>query len=176
MLSGRVALPEVPASITAGKPYAVVVLLQLHWFLRLRWVFMCGALAALAVERFILPGTHRPPALLVAVLAVGASNLVWTGVSRLLRRQLEAPPDEQRRAVRSGQLFAGAQIASDLLLLTTPHDLFAEIDPGSVALLARRRLLMDTHGFLDAERWRAAGFEVRQLGTGSFFEAGPAPG
>jgi len=168
MLSGRVALPEVPASITAGKPYAVVVLLQLHWFLRLRWVFMCGALAALAVERFILPGTHRPPALLVAVLAVGASNLVWTGVSRLLRRQLEAPPDEQRRAVRSGQIFAGAQIASDLLLLTWILSLTGGVESPMVLFYlfhaAISGLVLRTRQALVVSAWGAMLFAAMALG------------
>jgi len=162
MLTGRVPLPDVPASITAGKPYAVVVLLQLHWFLRLRWLFMCAGLAALAIERFVLPGTQRPPALLAAVLTVGASNLVWTGVSRLLRRQLEAPPGEQRRAVRSGQLFAGAQIASDLLLLTWILSLTGGVESPMVLFYlfhaAISGLVLRTRQALVVSAWAAALF------------------
>ncbi len=108
---------------------------------------------------------RESPALTIASLLEASGRQV-----RIFDPLVKRPP-----VPTAGTLEAAVQ-GSDLLLLTTPHDLFAEIDPGSVALLARRRLLMDTHGFLDAERWRAAGFEVRQLGTGSFFEAGPAPG
>ncbi len=168
MLSARAPLPDVPASITAGKPYAVVVLLQLHWFLRLRWVFMGGALAALAVERFVLPDTRRPAALLVAVLAVGASNLVWTAVSGLLRRQLEAPGGEQRQAIRSGQFFAGAQIASDLLLLTWILSLTGGVESPMVLFYlfhaAISGLVLRTWQALAVSAWGAALFAAMALG------------
>ena len=115
MESGRIAGGP---GTTAGKPYALVVLLQLHWFIRLRWVFAGAALAVLAVERFVQPAAQRPWQLLAVVLVVGASNLLWTLISRLLHRQLHAAGSDQRVTIRSGQLFAGAQIASDLTLLT----------------------------------------------------------
>ncbi|HOV61312.1 MAG TPA: nucleotide sugar dehydrogenase [Candidatus Hydrogenedentes bacterium] len=57
---------------------------------------------------------------------------------------------------------------SDLIILTTPHDVFHDIDPARVAPLTRRRALIDTHDFLDHERWRAAGFDVMLRGTPSF--------
>lgn len=103
---------------TAGKPYALVVLLQLHWFIRLRWLFAAGALAVLAVERFIQPAARRPGGLLAVVLAVAATNVMWTAVARLLRPRLSEPGTDQRGAIRAGQIYAGAQIATDLLLLT----------------------------------------------------------
>lgn len=105
-------------STAVGKPYAMVVLLQVHWFIRLRWLFFISSLAVLAIERFVLPTVHRPATLLWAVLCVGIVNCVWMLISSLLRRQLESTDAEQQRAISSGQIFVSAQIASDLLLLT----------------------------------------------------------
>lgn len=110
--------PHAIGNPTAGKPYALVVLLQLHWFIRLRWLFAIAALAILAIERFIAPAAERPSQLLIAVLCVAGINIVWTLVSRLLRRQLLDPDAETESTIRSGQIFASAQIAVDLLLLT----------------------------------------------------------
>ncbi|MEW6251291.1 MAG: HAMP domain-containing sensor histidine kinase [Planctomycetota bacterium] len=116
-------LPELPAPLAprgarAGKPYALVVLLQLHWFIRLRWIFAAGTLAVLAVERFVTPQAERPPHLWLAVLSVAGINVVWTLLSRPMRRQLDRAGDDHHRAIRAGQLFASAQIATDLFLLT----------------------------------------------------------
>jgi signal transduction histidine kinase len=101
-----------------AKPYALLALLQVHWFVRLRWVFTAVALAALAVERILMPTVHRPSALLAVVLSVAAANVVWTIIAHLLRRQLEDSAADQRVAIRNGQIFVSAQIAVDLLLLT----------------------------------------------------------
>ncbi len=117
MLSDRY-MRQASSSETAGKPYALVVLLQLHWFIRLRWLFAVGALAVLGVERFVFPEAERPWQLLAVVLCVALSNLIWIVVSQLLHRQLAEPIQDQARAIRSGQMFASAQIVSDLLLLT----------------------------------------------------------
>ena len=76
------------ATPTPGKPYALLVLLQVHWFVRLRWIFAAGALGVLAVERFAVPTAQRPWPLVTVVLGVAAINLVWTAVARLLRSQL----------------------------------------------------------------------------------------
>jgi len=105
-------------STAVGRPYAMVVLLQVHWFIRLRWVFFASTFAVLAIERFVLPTVRRPAALLWAVLCIGAVNCLWIWISSLLRRQLESADADQRRAIRSGQIFVSAQIAVDLLLLT----------------------------------------------------------
>ena len=106
------------AGPTPGKPYALLVLLQVHWFVRLRWLFAAGALAALAVERFATPTAQRPWPLVAVVLGVAAINVVWTVVSHLWRSQLEDSETNQRVAIRNGQLFVSVQIAIDLLLLT----------------------------------------------------------
>lgn len=117
-MSNQVFDPPPAHRATPGKPYALLALLQVHWFIRLRWLFAAGALTALAAERFIVPTGRRPGALLAVVLAVAAINVVWVLVARLLRPQLEDPHADQRAAIRHGQLFVSAQIALDLLLLT----------------------------------------------------------
>ncbi len=106
-------LPAAPSYRTD----ALADLLRLNWFIRLRWLFAGGALAVLAAERFALPDTTRPWQLLAVVLGVAGLNLVWTLVARALRTQVAAggaAADTQR----AGTLFANAQVAADLLLLT----------------------------------------------------------
>lgn len=112
------ATTDLPNSATTGKPYALVVLLQLHWFIRLRWVFAAGTLSALGIESLLFPEVERPFQLLIAVLCVAGVNVVWLVVSRLFRQQFDNAVASQRETIRSGQLFASAQIAVDLLLLT----------------------------------------------------------
>jgi signal transduction histidine kinase len=110
--------PLTPPTATTAKPYALLALLQVHWFIRLRWIFVVAALAALAIERFAMPTAQRPWSLLAVVLAVAAINVAWAALTRLLRPQLENPGPDQRLAIRHGQAFVSAQIAIDLLLLT----------------------------------------------------------
>jgi len=106
-----------PGNTRIGQPYALLALLQVHWFVRLRWVFAGVTLGALATERFVQPAISRPWPVLAAVLGVAAVNVAWTWVAGQLRRQFAAPAD-QAAAIREGQIFVSAQIAVDLLLLT----------------------------------------------------------
>jgi len=53
---------------------------------------------------------------------------------------------------------------TDLIILSTDHDAFREIDPRK--LLVRHKNLIDARNVLDHERWRKAGFNVRVLGDG----------
>jgi signal transduction histidine kinase len=103
---------------TTAKPYALLALLQAHWFIRLRWVFVVAALIALAVERFAPTEAQRPWSLLAVVLGVAAINVVWSAVTRRLQPQLENPGADPREAIRHSQVFVSIQIAFDLLLLT----------------------------------------------------------
>lgn len=96
----------------------LVSFLRLHWFIRLRWLFVAASLAALGAERVAFPETQRPAAVLQVVLAVGATNVVWIGVARRLRRRLEVRTTFDRGSVRRAQLFTHAQIAVDLFWLT----------------------------------------------------------
>lgn len=105
-------------ALASGKPYAVLVLLQLHWFIRLRWMFAATGASLLLLERVLQPDARRPLELWMVVAGVAAVNVIWTLFSRLLRRRLERPEASERASVRSGQLFTSAQITIDLLLLT----------------------------------------------------------
>ncbi len=107
--------PAGPEPYRAG---TLVVLLRLNWFIRLRWLFAIGALAVLGLERLLAGTTGRPWQLLAAVLGVAAANVVWTALAGLLRQQLGGTRHGDRRVIRRGQLFANAQVAVDLLLLT----------------------------------------------------------
>ena len=107
--------PAGPEPYRAG---TLVVLLRLNWFIRLRWLFAFGALAALAIERLAAGTTGRPWQLLATVLGVAAVNVAWTALAGVLRLQLAATRQAENRVIRRGQLFANAQVAVDLLLLT----------------------------------------------------------
>lgn len=121
-MTGRSRRPAEPLSPPIpGEPYragALVVLMRLRWFIHLRWIFVAVAFGVLTVERFLLPANQRPWELLIVVLGVAGVNVVWMGASRLLRRQLDKPDAEEEAGIRSSRLFANAQVATDLLLLT----------------------------------------------------------
>ena len=96
---------------------ALLTMLRLHWFIRLRWVFLVVAIVVLAIERLALPDAQRPLlGLMVVLAALGLVNLGWMAFSYLLfRRFREETPGGPRRYV---ELLANAQVAVDLLLLT----------------------------------------------------------
>ncbi len=54
----------------------------------------------------------------------------------------------------------------DAIVLMVGHDAFGAIDPVAVGRLCARRVVVDTRGFFDRERWEEAGFEVHVLGGG----------
>jgi len=97
---------------------ALVPMLRLHWFIRLRWIFLAGAVVALALERFVLPAAERPFALAVLLIVLAAVNLMWLILSRSLFREVSESPKALRGHVERLALFANAQVAVDLLLLT----------------------------------------------------------
>ncbi|HPD31836.1 MAG TPA: HAMP domain-containing sensor histidine kinase [Phycisphaerae bacterium] len=103
-----------------GDPRAValVPMLRLHWFIRLRWIFLAGAVAALALERFVAPVTQRPFDLAVVLIVLALVNLVWLIVSRSLFRHVTRDPKALRAQIERLAWFANAQVATDLLLLT----------------------------------------------------------
>jgi len=128
---------------------ALVTLLRLHWFIRLRWVFLVAAGAALALERLLVGGTPRPLGALAAVLAVlGAANIGWSAWSHVLFRRLGADQTAAAGPPRPVALLANAQVAVDLLLLTcilrfsggaeSPMAMFYLFHMAIVALLLRR--------------------------------------
>lgn len=105
---------------TGDNPWAValVPMLRLHWFIRLRWLFLAGAAAALAFERFAASRTQRPWALGLLVVALAIVNLAWLVVSHFLFRDVAQDPAARRSNLRRLVVFANAQVAVDLLLLT----------------------------------------------------------
>jgi UDP-N-acetyl-D-mannosaminuronic acid dehydrogenase len=63
--------------------------------------------------------------------------------------------------------LAAATTDSDCLLLLADHAAFDDLNPEAVGAAMRTRTLVDTRAALDADRWRAAGFDVVVLGDGS---------
>ncbi len=108
-------------SALSAEPYragALVALLRLQWFIRLRWAFVLAALGVLALERFTFPAVTRPWQLLAAIGGVALVNLVWTGASFLLRANFVEQPGRLPETAGAAARFANAQVAGDLLLLT----------------------------------------------------------
>lgn len=89
----------------------------LEWFVRLRWVFIAGATALLALERLVAPDARRPVQLGVLLAALLVVNVVWREVAERIRRAggngNSAEYDQRRLA-----WFANSQLAVDLLFLT----------------------------------------------------------
>lgn len=97
---------------------ALVSLVKLHWFIRHRWAAFGAAVVLLVIERWIGGPPGRPLALLVVVGALGAVNLLWSALSRLLfAHVVEETPDGQR-ALLLATWFANAQVLVDIILLT----------------------------------------------------------
>ncbi|MBI4717997.1 MAG: HAMP domain-containing histidine kinase [Planctomycetes bacterium] len=97
---------------------ALMSLIQVHWFIRLRWAFVGAAFAVLALERFITPDVERPRRLLFAILLLAAVNTLWMVLQRFLILEFHRPEIDEARAIRSALVFANAQVAVDLFLLT----------------------------------------------------------
>lgn len=126
---------------------ALMSLLQLRWFVRLRWALVAVALAVLALERFVTPDAVRPGALVVPILALAILNLVWMGVQDVLEVRFRQPGAEESRTIRNAQALANAQVGTDLFLLTVilrytggvenPMALFYLFHMGIGALLLR---------------------------------------
>lgn len=128
---------------------ALVPMLRLHWFIRLRWIFLAGAVAALALERFVFPNAKRPLALPCLLIALAVANLLWLLVSHFLFRDVAESPVGLRTQLERLVVFANAQVAVDLLLLTgilrytggaeNPLAVFYLFHMAIVSLLLKRR-------------------------------------
>lgn len=126
---------------------ALMTMMRLHWFIRLRWAFLVVALVVLMIERLALPDLQRPLLGLIVVLAaLGLVNFGWVALSHFVfRRFREEAADGPQRYV---ELFANAQVAVDLLLLTcilrftggaeNPMAIFYLFHMAIVALLLQR--------------------------------------
>lgn len=115
--------PTLPAAIESEEHYragALVSMLRLHWFVRLRWAMVIAAFTLLAIERALVPDANRPWQLGVVVGAVALVNFLWMAVSQMLARRLQTAEGavESAQTIHAARLFANAQVAVDLLLLT----------------------------------------------------------
>lgn len=110
--------PAPKSDYTDYKTGALMSLLQVHWFIRLRWAFVAAALAVLAVERFATPGAVRPTALVIPLLLLGFVNLLWMVLENVLLRRLTFTPGAETDSVHRALWFANAQVSVDILLLT----------------------------------------------------------
>ena len=54
-----------------------------------------------------------------------------------------------------------------LLVLLTDHDEYKELDPGTVGTKVREKIVLDTRGALEREKWQSAGFRIFRLGRGN---------
>ena len=103
------------------EPYrtgALISLLRLRWFINLRWGMVVMAMGALVLERLVLGAPPRPRALVVTLLLVAGANVVWMAVSRIQRIRSLATDGNEEQTIRAALVFANAQVAIDLLLLT----------------------------------------------------------
>ena len=64
------------------------------------------------------------------------------------------------------EAFTGSNCA----VLVTDHDEFKCFAPEKLGALMRTKQILDTRRCLDLERWKAAGFEVRLLGSGKYWQ------
>lgn len=56
---------------------------------------------------------------------------------------------------------------ADLAVVLTAHDEYKFMDPAEVGPLMAKRVVLDTHNILKAEKWVPAGFSLHVLGTSS---------
>ena len=108
------------STVLADNPRAVALvnLLRLHWFIRLRWLFFITAIALLAFEHFLLPDVVRPVELAALLVALGLANLAWTPISFYLFRDVQENVALIAARLPQLVLFTHAQVGVDLLLLT----------------------------------------------------------
>ena len=106
----------------ACEPYragALVSMLQLRWFIRLRWYMVAAALAALGLERALF-SVSRPAigTLIMVIAALAFVNIGWTVLSHLLTRRVRSSGQPDPSVFPHALLYANAQVGIDLLLLT----------------------------------------------------------
>ena len=106
---------ELPGPARTG---ALVALLRLHWFIRLRWVMIFAAMMALLLEQFAWSASVRPGALVAVLLLLAVVNLWWLTISHDLWKRTKAAEGDDDQTIHHAILFVNAQVAIDLLVLT----------------------------------------------------------
>jgi signal transduction histidine kinase len=84
----------------------------------LRWVLVVLGLGALAVDHFAFGDVKRPAGLFAVLIGLAVINGLWMAVSHILVRWFHASTDSDTVTVREARVFANAQVAVDLLMLT----------------------------------------------------------
>jgi len=107
-----------PEAEDDSRAAALVTLFRLHWFIRLRWVFLAAAIGLLALERLVVVGAERPFELAVILVALAAVNLAWMAISYFLFPRVHAGAAPSQAKLNRVVVFANAQVAVDLFLLT----------------------------------------------------------
>jgi signal transduction histidine kinase len=112
--------PMVPIANVDEDPRSseLAIMLRLHWFIRLRWVFLAASVAVLMVERFVTPAATRPVELAVLLALLGVVNIIWTLWSKWLFERYQSTGAALCGRICQIQLHANCQVAVDLLLLT----------------------------------------------------------
>lgn len=108
---------DLPAT-APSEPYrdgALLSLLKLHWFIRMRWIILLCVFTVLAAERVFIPEQRRPAGLAATLVGLALLNLVWMLVSHRLSKVQTRDPVAAARGYR---IFANAQVACDLFFLT----------------------------------------------------------
>ncbi|MCG3138270.1 MAG: Adaptive-response sensory-kinase SasA [Phycisphaerae bacterium] len=112
-----------PSNPLRHRTAALMSFLQLHWFIRLRWIIVLTGLSLLSLKYLSRPAdtsirhTNIPP-LLVILAAVIVVNLLWMVWARYWVHQTDSTEIQEPPILRHYLHFANAQVAADLLLLT----------------------------------------------------------
>ena len=90
-----------------------------------------------------------------------------------LARELHAQGDAETTVAVADPLVSDPTLAltdvetattdADAIVLTADHDVFKALDPDVLADRMRRPVVVDTKAMIDADEWRAAGFEVERI-------------
>jgi signal transduction histidine kinase len=112
-------VPPVRDAEDDARATALMTMLRLHWFTRLRWAFLAVAILVLAIERLVVAEPPRPLLGLGVVLTLlGCANLGWLVCSHFLFRRFRELAAARGGLLRRVEILANAQVAVDLLLLT----------------------------------------------------------
>jgi UDP-N-acetyl-D-mannosaminuronic acid dehydrogenase len=92
--------------------------------------------------------------------AVEPKPAVADGGQSTVETRLHDPHVDDEDDVIGLQDLDTALDGADAIVVTADHDEYGEIDPHEAGERMRNRLLVDTKGHLDADRWRRAEFDV----------------
>ena len=91
---------------------------RVQWFIRLRWVAVVASFILVSLELWLYEAGPGRRAVLGVIAALALINVCWMLWSRSLCARAAARPVDETQLRQRIVLFAKAQIATDLLLLT----------------------------------------------------------